>query len=203
MTVYPSSIPYMNPVSITVRQKTLITAFDEEGEENRKQKWIYPKRDVTMSYQALSKDDAEAIYEYYIKRGGSYGSFSWFESSGLGTPRTYTSEYVGTGDSTTLIFNLPAVESSASHTVYVAGTSANSTNYTFNAGGGPDNEDKITFIASTTGGPGPPTSTEKVTYSFTGRLKIRSRFAEDNLTYQTMYDRLVNTGVKLKGLLNS
>jgi hypothetical protein len=193
----------MNPVSVNIRMKTLITPFDEEGEENRKQKWLYPKRDISMVYQALTKNDAETLWEFYIARGGPYESFSWFESTGLGTPRTYTSEYVGTGDSTTLVFNLPAVESSASHTVYVGGTSAATTDYTFSAGGGSDGEDKVTFIATSTGGPGAPTTTEKVTYSFTGRLKIRSRFADDNLSYQNFFDRLVNSSIKLKGMLNS
>jgi hypothetical protein len=203
MSVYPSSIPYINPEGMNIRFKTLVSSFDEEGEENRKQKWLYPKRDVTLKYQSLSKDDAEVIWEFYLARKGSYNSFSWFESTGLGTYRTYSSEYVATGDSTTLTFVLPAKESSgATHDVNLNGSAASTSDYTMSFGGGGDGEDKVTFIGSSTGGLGPPGSTAQITYDFEGRLKIRCRFAEDVFSFENFYDRLVNSGVKLKGLLN-
>ena len=207
MAVYPSSIGYLNPVKIDVRYKTIISQFDEEGEENRKQKWLYPKRDVTLGYQAISKSEGETLWEFYCQTGkGAYGSFSWFEGVGLGSAayNSYSSEYVGTGDSTTLIFNLPSKNSSgASHDVNINASVVSTSNYTMSFGGGGDGEDKITFVGSSTGGLGPPASSDKITCDFTGRLKIRCRFADDIFSFENFFDRLINTGVKLKGLLNS
>jgi hypothetical protein len=183
MAVYPyTSSPYTNPLQIDIRYKTLVSAFDEEGEENRKQKWLYPKRDVTIKYQALSKSEGEILWEFYCGRKGSYNSFSWIESTGVGNYHSYSSEYVATGDSTTLIFSLPAKGSSgATHNVNLDGVAVSTSDY---------------------GGLGPPSSTERITYDFEGRLKIRCRFADDVYSYENFYDILINSGVKLKGLLN-
>jgi hypothetical protein len=115
---------------------------------------------------------------------------------------SYVDEYVGTGNSTTLVFNLPAVNSSQVHKLYIAGTSQPTSNYTFSAAGGPDGEDKVTVVSSSAGGPSVPSSTVRLTYDFTGRLKIRCRFAEDIFSFENFYDRLVNVGIKLSGLLN-
>lgn len=197
MATYPSTIKYTDPVRTTLRWQTLVTEFDN-GEENRKQKNTYPRRDITLKYTALAKSEMETLWEFYNARKGSYEAFAFFESTGAGSSgyHSYSSEYVGTGDSTTTTFNLPAINSSANHTVYVDGSS--STAYTFTAGGGANGEDQIDFNAGDE-----PGSSEQVTYSFTGRLKVRCRFAEDSLDYETMYDRLVNHGITLKGLLNS
>ena len=45
MASFPSltSVPYTDPVSIGIRFKTLVSNFDNLGEEKRKQKWVYPK----------------------------------------------------------------------------------------------------------------------------------------------------------------
>ena len=76
-------------------------------------------------------------------------------------------------------------------------------NYVFSAAGGPDSEDKVTLVSSSAGGSPVPTSTERITYDFTGRLKIRCRFADDIFSFENFYDRLCNAGVKLSGLLNA
>ena len=207
MAIYPNTTdaPYSNPVSIGMRFKTLVSNFDDLGEEKRKQKWLYPKREVTLKYESLSKGEAETLWQFYQARGGSYDSFAWFESTGVGVGsyHTYANEYVGTGNSSTLVFNLPAINSSQVHVLYIAGSSIASTNYTFSAGAGTNSEDKITMISSTAGGLPVITSTERITYDFKGRLKIRCRFAEDILSFENFYDRLVNMGIKLNGVLNS
>ncbi|MHC4265975.1 MAG: DUF2460 domain-containing protein [Planctomycetota bacterium] len=207
MAVFPSStsVPYGDPVSIGMRFKTLVSNFDELGEEKRKQKWTYPKREVTLKYNAIGKDEAQTLWKFYQARAGSYNAFVWFESTGYSSTgfNSYVDEYVGTGDSTTLVFNLPAINSSGTHKLYIAGTSQPTSNYTFSAGGGPDGEDKITVVSTSTGGPGPPTSTERITYDFTGRLKVRCRFAEDVFTFENFYDRLCSAGITLRGVLNS
>ena len=207
MSIYPSStsVPYTDPVSIGIRFKTIVSNFDELGEEKRKQKWTYPKRNVVLKYGMVAKDEAETLWKFYQARAGKYNSFSWFESTGIGTTayNSYVGEYVGTGDSTTLVFNLPAIDSSGSHTLYLAGGAVSTSDYVLAALGGPDGEDKITFVSSAAGGLPVPTSTERITYDFTGRLKIRCRFSEDIFSFDNFYDRLVNAGVKLSGLLNA
>jgi hypothetical protein len=182
--------------------KTLKSNFDNLGEEKRKQKWLYPKRNVTLKYKALTKDQAKDLYDFYQKRGGSYSSFVWFESTGIGAYKAYSSEYVAGTGTTTLVFNLPAIGSSQTITMNVGGAATATSNYTFTAGGGPDGEDKVTFVSSSAGGLTAPASTQYVTCDFTARLKIKCRFAEDRLSWDNFHDRLVNTGVKLKGLLN-
>jgi hypothetical protein len=207
MSVYPSiaSVPYTDPVSIGIRWKTLVSNFDELGEEKRKQKWAYPKREVTLKYGMIDKDEAETLWKFYQARAGKYSSFSWFESTGIGTSgyNSYVGEYVGTGDSTTLVFNLPALNSTGSHVLYVGGGAVSTSNYAVTAADGPDGEDKVTLVSSSDGGAAVPNSTERITYDFTGRLKIRCRFADDIFSFENFYDRLCNAGVKLSGLLNA
>ena len=188
-----------------MRFKTLVSNFDDLGEEKRKRKWAYPKRDIALQYKAISKSEAETLWRFYQDRQGAYEAFVWFESTGLGSTayNSYVNEYVGTGDSTTLVFNLPAIESSATHMLYIAGSSQPTSNYTFSAGGGSNSEDKVTIISSSANGPPVPTSTERITYDFDGRLKIRCRFSEDAFSFENFYDRIINSGVKLSGLLNS
>ena len=204
MSVYPnpSTAPYTNPVKWEMEFKTLKSNFDDLGEEKRKKKWLYPRRNITLKYEAITKDEVEDLYEFYQARAGSYGDFVWFESTGVGAYKTYSSEYVGGMGTTTLVFNLPALGSSATITMNVAGGASATSNYTFSAGGGSDGEDKVTFVSSSAGGITAPASTQYVTCDFTGRLKIRCRFAEDRLSWDNFYDSMINVGVKLKGLLN-
>jgi len=201
----PSSVPYTDPVTIEMRFKTLVSNFDDKGEEKRKQKWAYPKRSVSLQYKAISKEEAKTLWQFYQARKGQYESFVWFESTGIGSSayNTYVDEYVGTGDSTTLVFNLPAINSSSIHKLYIASSSQNSTSYTFAAAAGSNGEDKVTLVSSSAGGRAVPTSTERITYDFTGRLKIRCRFAEDIFSFENFYDRLCDAGIKLSGILNA
>ncbi len=198
MSVYPSSISYTNPTVQNIQFKTLFTRFSDLGTESRKAKWAYPKRSFVLKYSALSKTDAEVLWQFYLDRQGSYADFVFFESTGVGDNYTYTKEYVGTGDSTTAVFNLPAIDSSGSHVVWLNTSSQGSTRYASSAGGGADGEDKITFSTTYI-----PSSSERVLYSFTGRLKARCRFADDILTFENFYDTIINKGVTLQGLLNA
>lgn len=49
----------------------------------------------------------------------------------------------------------------------------------------------------------PPAVGQYLTFDFTGRLKVRCKFNEDMMSFETFYNRLVNFGIKLKGLLNA
>jgi hypothetical protein len=195
MALYPatSSVAYAEPLTEGIQWKTLATQFDDLGVEQRKQKWLYPKRIITLHYRFITKAEARTLWAFYIARKGSYEAFSFFYP----VSNTYTTEYVGTGDGTTLVFNLPC-KTASSYTLYVDGVAqtAGGTDYTFGALGGADGADKATFVAA-------PADGARITFSFTGYLKVRARFAEDNMDFETFYDRLINSELKLQGLLNA
>ena len=199
MSEFPShaSIPCQVPEITTIRTKTLISSFDDLGEEQRKQKWLYPRRDVQVKFTHLSKANARTLWQFFIDRAGAYSAFNYF----LALSDTYEGEYVGTGDGSTKIFNLPS-KSASSYTLYVdgvsqaAGDSSGDGDYDFTAQGGADGADKIEFWTA-------PADGERVTFDFTGYLKIRCRYESDMLDFETMREEWRRMGVKLKGLLNA
>lgn len=289
MAKYPdnSEIPRKNPETVTIQQKTLVSQFDGMGKEKRKRKWAYPKRDVQVQHDAITKTHIATLYAFYMARAGSYEAFSLF----LTLSNTYAGEYVATGDGTTTAFDLPSRDAS-DYTLYIGAveqdedqgiiltdvvTQANTTltmadgsaaadfsdagvfatgnyvvvtdaegreargwfgvltgtemavmsarggaaqnwesidvafndddeggytvevynfrDYALESGAGADGADRVTFSIA-------PNDGARITYDFTGLLKIRGRFAEDSMTYETFYDRLVFTGLQIRGLLN-
>jgi hypothetical protein len=179
------------PIIETIGFKTLSSKFDDLGKEQRNQKWLYPKRMIELHYQYITKANAKTIWDFYIARKGSYEAFNFF----FPATNTYTAEYVGTGDAVTLTFNLPSNQAS-SYTLYVDGVAqtAGGTHYTFTSTGGTDGKDKAVFIAA-------PSDGARITWTFTGYLVVVCRFMDDNMTFETLYNRLVTTGLKLRGLL--
>ena len=337
MAVFPDigSVPYTNPLEETVQYKTLVTRLNDLGEEQRRAKWLYPRRTFSLKYQAISVSQAKTLWDFYMQRRGRYEAFNFFyPMSG-----TYTGEYVGTGDGSTTGFNAPCKSATgvtvyvdrvtqpesedialtnpgfetgdetgwdwncnssyatrsyvtekshsgsysckmvqdgthtenacltqgftasegtytlsvwfwaeegnyanvnlrdqihgvshivhaegngdwqtltvtatfpsgttqggvylystynqANNTVYYDDVQVEKTLYTVN--GGEDGADLISFVTA-------PDDGARITMDFTGHLKVRCRFAEDMLDFQTFYARLVSAGIKLQGLLNS
>lgn len=188
-----SEINYSSTVVGGANFKTLITNFDDLGRERRKRKWLYPKRIVRLSYDHKSKTDAMAIYQFFLERAGSYEVFTFFDH----TIDTYENEYIGTGDGSTLIYNLPC-RGSSSRTIYVNGAEQTiTTDYTYSALGGTDGCDEITFEVASV-----PTDGHRITMDFTGNLKIRCRFKEDEFTFETFLNQFKTFGIELQGLLN-
>lgn len=193
MSVWPalSSVPYIAPITKTIRTKTLISTVDSE-KEFAKQKWLYPKRNWNLKYQGLTIAQARTLWQFFLSRKGQYTSFVIFDT----VSDTYTQEYVGTGDGSATVFNLPS-KNAASYTLYLNGVSqVESTDYDFYEEGGADGEDKVVFTSA-------PTDTYPILWTFTGYLKGRVRFAQDDLSFEVFYSALVNTGITLRGLLNS
>lgn len=190
---YPSStsVAYVEPVKQEIKYKTLISTFDG-GVETRKQKWLYPRRDITLQYKYLTKAQMNILWAYYLSMKGGYTAFNFF----LSYSDTYVKEYVGTGDASTTIFNLPA-KTSSSYTLYKndVALTAGGVDWTFGSGSGTDGADKATMTVA-------PASGAKLTFSFTGFLKVRCRF-EDNFDYDTFTTYLMTCGIKLKGILNA
>lgn len=197
MTAFPeiTSVPFGNPVEEELQFKTLVTNFADLGEEQRKQKWLYPKRLITLKYPFISKTEAQELWQFFIGRAGAYNTFKFFYPDKKSTPFTYDNEYVATGDASTVVYSLPAKDS-GNYTLYVDEiVQADPADYSMGAGGGPDGEDKVTFVAA-------PDAGTRITFSFTGRLKIVGRFKDDKMNFQLFFDRLINTGIKIQGLLN-
>lgn len=187
-----SDILMEHPQAEKLEWKTLISQFDDLGEEKRKSKRLYPRRNLNVKYANITKTEARTLWNFFNARKGRYEAFNFF----LPHSNTYTGEYVGTGDGSTVIFNLPSKQASG-YTLYVNGVAktGGGVDYTFSSQGGADGADKVTFTTA-------PADGERITFDFTGYLKVRCRFAEDKLDFETFYDRLVNMGIKLKGLLN-
>jgi hypothetical protein len=189
-----TSVPYIDPIEEELVQKVLKSNFDDLGEEQRKLKWLYPKRIIRLAYRGISKAEVATLYQFYMDNDGSYGAFNFFYDSNKST-NSYVKEYVGTGDDSTVIFNLPC-KNSTSRQLYIDNVSqSEGVDWTFTQNGGADNADKCELAAAAASG-------ARITYSFTGYLKVRCRFAEDNLSFQNFYDRLINAELVLQGLLN-
>src|SRR4030043_346475 len=86
----------------------------ETGKEQRRQKWTFPKRDVTLKCTFLFGVNSNTAWDFYHARKGSYQSFTWFVPIQL----AYTNEYVGQGDGVTATFTLMAKD------IVIAGGSA-------------------------------------------------------------------------------
>jgi len=193
MAIWPliSSVPYIAPVSKTIRTKTLISTVDS-GKEYAKQKWLHPKRNWNLKYEGLTIVEARTLWQFFLSRAGQYSSFVIFDS----VADTYTQEYIGTGDGSKVSFELPS-KNAESYTLYSNGVSqVESSDYTFYEAGGADTEDKVVFTAA-------PADGYVLLWTFTGYLKGRVRFAQDDLSFEVFYTMLVNMGISLRGLLNS
>lgn len=182
-----------DPVSETLVFQTLRSQFGPMGQERRKACQLFVKRNFSIRCEQVSLAQARTLYDFYLARKGSFEAFNYFHP----LTHTYaTQEYVGTGDAATEVFNLPA-KSSSVYAVFVDGVEQTDTvNYTIETGAGADGADKLTFTVA-------PALGSRITYTFTGRLKIRGSFAEDNLTFETFLSRLVTVGLMVKGELNA
>jgi hypothetical protein len=182
----------MEPWSESLLFRTLRSRFEDLGHPSRKKKWLFPRRNLPIKYKDLSKTNGRTLFQFYLDRGGGHEAFNLF----FPNSDTYSGEYVGTGDGSTLIFNLPSKQA-ASYTLYVdnVAKTGGGADYTFSSEGGADGADKVTFTVA-------PASGARITFTFTGYLKIRATFKEDNLDFETFYDRLVNVGMQIQGELN-
>lgn len=207
MAAFPtlSRFAYIIPLDMkVVSGKTLISSFDDYGVEKRRKKQTFVKRDLILTFKNVLKDDIRLLWRFHTARYGSYEAFNIFLDTNFGdwmATDSYIGEYVGVHDGSTVIFNLPA-KNSSDYKVYVQNPgggvvekTGGGVDYTFSALGGTDGADKITFTSASTPG-------AIVTYDFTGTLKIRSRFREDVMSYQQFYDIFFNVGLETKGLLN-
>ncbi len=193
MSAYPelSSVPYIAPIEKTIRTKSIVKNFDNAS-ENVKQKWLYPKRSFKLTYQKISNAEAKILWQFYINHMGQATPFSFFDPMF----DDYENEYVGVGDGLTVLFSLPSKAAMSRILTLDSIIQSESTNWTFSSSDGSDGEDQCTFATA-------PTLGQVILFSFTGQLKVRCRFNDDNLEYPVFYRILTDSGINLRGLLNS
>lgn len=187
-----TSVRPINPLSESIEFRTLSSEY-ESGAQVTKQKRLFPLRAYPLKYKSITKDNARILWQFFMGRKGKHLPFNLFHPF----EDDYIGEYVGTTDGSTTIYNLPSKMASG-YTVYVGGVAkaGGGVDYTFAATGGEDGADKITFAVALAAG-------QYITIDFTGRLKVRCKFGEDMMSFETFRNRLVTTGLTLKGLLNA
>jgi hypothetical protein len=182
-----------DPVSETLVFTTLRSQFGPGPTPQRKAMQLYPTRAFAIGVERVILSQARTLYNFYLARKGSFEVFNFFHP----LIAAYAGEYVGTGTGSQTVWNLPS-KSGATCTVYIDGIAqtGGGVNYTFVSGTGEDGADKVTFAAA-------PTAGQRITYDFTGKLKVRCTFAEDKLTFETFLARLVSARLTLQGELNA
>ena len=192
MATWPESDPTPRyPLLIETEFNTLISGFDGGGEQ-RRQKLLYPRYNLTIKYKAITKTEAQTLYNFYLARGGSYESFFIYDLSLLLLHSfTHTGQYMGTGDGSTTTFDVPG-RSTSSRTVYIDGADETASG-SFLTGGGSSDSDRFTFNTA-------PIAGAIVTIDFTGYLRMKVRFADDKLTRENFVMALYSYGIKLKGV---
>ena len=200
MALYPTleETPYVS-INQGIDQKVLRSNFDDLGKEQVKRKWLYPKRNIGLSYSNISNSDVREIEQFYVDRYGAYLAFTFIMPTT--ELSTYESEYVGTGDGSTAVFNLP-FKSATNISITVDGSPYIIGQDSTDAGdcyiiedGGQDGVDSLVCHVI-------PLAGTRILTTFTGRLAIRCRF-EDKIAYSRRRPgtSLNNISVSLKGLL--
>jgi len=193
MSTYPESPKPIYPLIVEPEFKTLISGFDGGGEQ-RRQKQLFPKYNVTVNYGALSETDMQTLWDFYLARKGAYEAFYIYDLALLASiSPNHDGQYVGTGDASTEVFDIPG-RSTSSQVIYIDGVEQTlTTDYVILNGGGESSADRVDFVS-------PPAAGEVVTADFTGFLRIRARFAEDKLSRELFMTNLFRYGIQLKGL---
>lgn len=201
MSVFPqyATISYNSPFSPSIGFKTLTQEF-ESGILTRKQKRTYPRRNFNINYKSLtsaSVSDLITLYQFFIARAGMLEDFVIFDKH---TNYEYVKEYVGTGDGSTVEFNLPSLNAS-SYTLYVDDVAqvegdSSAADWDFGQADGDDGEDTATFATA-------PADGERITFSFTGRLKVRAIFGADEMSWDEFFENITHMGIPIRGLLNT
>lgn len=186
MDVFPETPVPTYSFVISPVWKTEIGTF-ENGGEQRRSKWVFPKYNVSLKLTSLSPANSNVIWEFYMKMRGAFSSFYFFDRYSYG----HFNLFICTTDGINGTYDIPG-KSTSSQTIYENGTEKTS-GFTIDIGGGDGGSDRIIFDSV------PP---EGVIYSldFTGFLRIKCRFLQDNLNRETFAATLVRYGIELKGL---
>jgi len=172
---YPSDPKPSYSYVIDSEFRTIISDF-ESGKEQRRSIWRFPKRTFALIYKVMRMTDAErnAVYDFFHNRRGSYEPFWFFDF----IKRKWIDQYVGYGNGTTAIFDLPSKTTTQFPKVYVAGIEKTRTvHWNFLSGGGEGGADRIQFTSGNI-----PSAGQLITSDLEGYLRIKGRFKDDKFT---------------------
>ena len=188
---FPASPVPAWPMVISPRWHTIISDFDS-GAEQRRKKSLYAVYDVSLQFPPLASADVKILWEFYQARKGAYEAFYYYDPRpGLGMVISHDGLYVGTGDGSTSTFDLGGT-STSSRSIYLNGA-VQSSGFSYLTGGGDGSSDRVSFTSA-------PSSGAIITCDFTGSLRMRVRFAQDNLDFSLFQVLLSDIGIKFKGL---
>ena len=185
---YPTSPRPSYGYEIVSRWKTIKSQFDS-GKEQRRQKQIQDLYDVVLPYNALTLTQINILWNFYQSCNGSFLPFYMYDFETQS--QSWESLYIGTGDATTTIFDLPG-KSTSSQSIYVDGALQGG-GYSILVGGGAESSDRVSFTSA-------PAVNQIITCNFTGTLRLKCRFKEDSLGKKAFAYKLYSTGIELVGL---
>lgn len=192
--VYPdivSDIPGTIPFTYEANQLILSTQF-ASGKESRRLLWQGPRRNVSIRYNGMTLTQAQWFWEFYRSMDGPFQSFVFY----FPRIRTYYDEVFGSSDGSEDLINLPCkdiqlgsgFELRRGNVVLIYGS-----DYTINIGAGAQGCDQADLDV-------PGEVGQNYFFSFTGRLKIKTRFNEKEQGFSEIKDMLSQVTVKLLGL---
>lgn len=192
--VYPdivSEIPGTIPFTYEANQLMLSTQF-ASGKESRRLLWQGPRRNVSITYNGMTLTQAQWFWEFYRSMDGPFKSFVFY----FPRMRTYYDEVFGSSDGTEGLINLPcknlqlgsAFELRRGNVVLVYGS-----DYIISLGTGAQGCDQASLDV-------PGEVGQNYFFSFTGTLKIKTRFNEKEQGFSEIKDLLSQVTVKLIGL---
>lgn len=175
------------PLQITQNWKTIISTFDG-GQEQRRRKLDFATYDVTLTFSALTQDEVDTLWAFYTAQGGAFNEFYFF----VPYIETHVGLFVGVGDGTKEIFDIPGVIDGTTK-IYFDGIEQAAAGYDLLVGGGVEGSDRVDFDTA-------PGAGVVISCDFTGYQRIRCRFSEDRMTKERFEAAIFKTGLNLKGL---
>jgi len=117
MATYPSSPTPAFPIEAQAESKEYITSF-QLGQEQRRQIWTFPKRHINLQYPPLSPANMDVLWNFFRTVNGRKDTFWFFWPYS----DAYTGEWVGRGDGSVRLFDLPSKETIEGNlVVYIGG----------------------------------------------------------------------------------
>lgn len=187
MAQFPTGIPISKITLVPIF--TTISHTSDSGIEVRRKKRAFAQFDVMVDFHPMTKANMQTLYDFYMARSGSYEAFYIYDVVTM----DHDSLLVGTGDGSTVTFDIPG-KSTSSQTVYVNGiVQTNNVTVFYNYGSGAESSDQVTFSSA-------PSIGDILSCNFTGFLRVRCRFMDDTFTRDNLYGNVFQTSIKLKGL---
>lgn len=175
------------PLRVSLETRTLISAFEGEGEEKRRLKWTVPRRVISFDYAFMTQSEIRTIWQFWLARRGAWEAFTFF----IPNLDIYAYEYVGTADGGETNLRLPS-RSAGAYTLYRNGSPDSGWSMTLR--GGPDGEDLAQLHSAASAG-------DRFEFSFTGRLGVQCRFRTDQWEMELIKAQGSGT-ITLQGLVH-